>query len=43
MEKNYITITGMEHYFGNKIFKVGDVISCEKSLITTMMKKLLKL
>ena len=30
MEKNYITITGMEHYFGNKIFKVGDVISCEK-------------
>ena len=30
MEKDYITITGMEHYFGNKIFKVGDVISCEK-------------
>ena len=21
MEKDYITITGMEHYFGNKIFK----------------------
>ena len=30
MEKNYITITGMEHYFGNKIFKVEDVIKCEK-------------
>ena len=30
MEKDYITITGMEYYFGNKIFKVGDVISCEK-------------
>lgn len=30
MEKDYITITGMEYYFGNKVFKVGDVISCEK-------------
>ena len=30
MEKDYITITGMEYYFGNKVFKVGDVINCEK-------------
>ena len=30
MEKDYITITGMEYYFGAKVFKVGDVISCEK-------------
>ena len=30
MEKDYITITGMEYYFGNIVFKVGDVISCEK-------------
>ena len=41
MEKDYITITGMEHYFGNKIFKVGDVV--KKSLIKIMMKKQLKL
>lgn len=30
MEKDYITITGMQHYFGTTVFKVGDVISCEK-------------
>jgi hypothetical protein len=30
MEKDYITITGTEYYFGNIVFKVGDVISCEK-------------
>lgn len=30
MEKDYVTITGMEYYFGAKVFKVGDVISCEK-------------
>ena len=30
MEKDYITITGMEYYFGAKVFKVGDVINCEK-------------
>ena len=27
MEKDYITITGMEYYFGAKVFKVGDVMS----------------
>ena len=30
MEKDYITITGTEYYFGNIVFKVGDVINCEK-------------
>ena len=30
MEKDHITITGMQHYFGTTVFKVGDVISCEK-------------
>lgn len=30
MEKDYITITGMEYYFGAKVFKVGDIINCEK-------------
>ena len=50
MEKDYIIITGMEHYFGNKIFKVGDVISCEKEFdndydeeaIKAMMKTFVK-
>ena len=32
MEKDYITITGTEYYFGNIVFKVGDVISCEKEV-----------
>ena len=51
MEKDYITITGMEYYFGNKVFKVGDVISCEKEFdndydeeaIKVMAKLLVKL
>ncbi|MGP1512838.1 MAG: DNA-binding protein [Gemella haemolysans] len=30
MKKDYITITGMKHFFGTTVFRVGDVISCEK-------------
>ena len=50
MEKDYITITGMEYYFGAKVFKVGDVINCEKDFdnhydeeaIKVMMKTFVK-
>ena len=34
MEKDYITITGMEHYFGNKIFKVGDKFFVKVCFVT---------
>ena len=34
MEKDYITITGMQHYFGTTVFKVGDKFFVKVCFVT---------
>lgn len=34
MEKDYITITGMQHYFGTTVFKVGDKFCVRVCFVT---------
>ena len=34
MEKDYITITGTEYYFGNIVFKVGDKFYAKVCFVT---------